>query len=89
MRGLLGRKALAWGEGILLRPGGSVHTFFMRFPIDVVFLDDELTIVAIERVVSPWRTARAKGAKSVLELAAGECERLGVTEGTRLVAVAK
>ena len=41
MRGLLGRRGLESGEGLLLRPTGSVHTFFMRFPIDAVFLSRE------------------------------------------------
>ena len=47
MRGLLGRASLPAGEGLLLRPAGSVHTFFMRFPIDVVFLDRELEVVGV------------------------------------------
>ena len=86
MRGLLGRASLPAGEGILLRPAGSVHTFFMRFPIDVVFLDKEDRVVGIEPSVPPWRTAGRRGAKAVLELAAGECDRRGVRVGDRLLA---
>jgi uncharacterized protein len=71
MRGLLGRKRLDVGEGILLRPAASVHTFFMRFPIDVVFLDRELSVLAVEANVPPWRTRGRRGAKAALELAAG------------------
>ena len=59
----------------------SVHTHFMRFRIDVVFLDDERRIVAIRPALRPWRMAGAKGARSVLELRAGECERVGLAEG--------
>lgn len=81
MRGLLGRASLPAGEGILLRPAGSVHTFFMRFPIDVVFLDAALKIVSIVPALEPWRFARAGGADAVLELAAGECERHGLAPG--------
>ena len=86
MRGLLGRAELPSDEGILLRPAGSVHTFFMRFPIDVVFLDKEDRVLGIEPAVPPWRTANCRGAKSVVELAAGECDRRGLELGDRLVA---
>ncbi len=86
MRGLLGRTSLPAGEGILLRPAGSVHTFFMRFPIDVVFLDRDEVVVGIEPSLPPWKTAGRRGAKAVVELAAGECERRGVQVGDRLIA---
>jgi len=86
MRGLLGRTALPPDEGILLRPAGSVHTFFMRFPIDVVFLDRNEVVVGIEPSLAPWKTAGRRGAKAVVELASGECERRGVQVGDRLVA---
>jgi uncharacterized membrane protein (UPF0127 family) len=75
MRGLLGRADLPRGEGLLLRPAGSVHTAFMRFAIDVVFLDRELRVVHIAHSVPPWRAASKRGAKVVVELAAGECSR--------------
>ncbi|HSL66216.1 MAG TPA: DUF192 domain-containing protein [Gaiellaceae bacterium] len=84
MRGLLGRAELPSDEGILLRPAGSVHTFFMRFPIDVVFLDRELTVVDVVPALPPWRTAARRGAKAVLELAAGEASRRGLAAGDRL-----
>ena len=84
MRGLLGRDGLDSGEGLLLKPCGSVHTFFMRFPIDVVFLDRELEVVAVSAEVRPWRAARARGAKAALELAAGEAARRGIGRGVRL-----
>ena len=84
MRGLLGRADLPAGEGLLLRPAGSVHTFFMRFPIDVVFLDKEDRVVGIEPAVPPWRTASRRGAKAVVELASGECERRGIAVGDAL-----
>jgi uncharacterized membrane protein (UPF0127 family) len=84
MRGLLGRDSLAEGEGLLLKPCGSVHTLFMRFPIDVVFLDRELSVVAVRPKVRPWRTTGARGAKVTLELAAGEAARLGIAPGMQL-----
>jgi uncharacterized protein len=75
MRGLLGKRDLRADEGVLLRPAGSVHTFFMRFPIDIVFLDRDGRVLRIAESVQPWRTAGARGAKAVLELRAGECAR--------------
>ena len=84
MRGLLGRAELPPDQGILLRPAGSVHTFFMRFPIDVLFLDREEVVVGIEPSLGPWRTAGRRGAKSVVELASGECERRGIEVGDTL-----
>lgn len=84
MRGLLGRSGLEQGEGLLLKPCGSVHTLFMRFPIDVVFLDRELSVLAARAAVPPWRTAGARGAKVALELAAGEAARFGIEPGMRL-----
>src|SRR5215217_1381124 len=73
MKGLLGRRSLECGEGLLLRPAGSVHTAFMRFPIDVVFLTGELEVIDVAARVPPWRAAGRRGAKAVLELPAGEC----------------
>jgi uncharacterized protein len=84
MRGLLGRGGLEQGEGLLLKPCGSVHTLFMRFPIDVVFLDRELSVLAVRPEVRPWRTAGTRGAKVALELAAGEAARIGIAAGMRL-----
>jgi uncharacterized protein len=84
MRGLLGRSNLSQGEGILLRPAGSIHTFFMRFPIDVVFLNEEDVVVKVVHRLSPWRAAGLKGARSVLELAAGEAESRGIEVGRTL-----
>jgi uncharacterized membrane protein (UPF0127 family) len=84
LRGLLGRKSLPRGQGILLRPAGSVHTFFMRFTIDVVFLDDELRVVAIAADLRPWRAAGKRGARAVLELPAGECARRGLAVGDQV-----
>src|SRR4029079_2687745 len=88
MRGLLGRDGLEQGEGLLLRPAASIHTFFMRFPIDAVFLDKSLVVVGIEDAIDPWRTAKQRGAKSVLELPAGESSRRGLAVGDRLTLAA-
>jgi uncharacterized membrane protein (UPF0127 family) len=84
MRGLLGRDSLPAGEGMLLRPAPSIHTAFMRFPIDALFLDSNLTVLGIEAEMRPWRVASRRRARAVLELAAGESGRLGVRIGDRL-----
>jgi len=84
MRGLLGRRGLAQGEGLLLQPAGSIHTFFMRFPIDAVFLDGDRRVLRVVPSVRPWRTAAVRKARAVLELAAGEAARVGMQTGTVL-----
>jgi uncharacterized protein len=81
LRGLLGRPPLNVGEGLLLRPSGSIHTCFMGFAIDAVFLDRDSRVLHIAREVKPWRTAAARRARSVLELRAGEAAERGVEVG--------
>ena len=84
MRGLLGRKYLRQGEGMVLRPGWSIHTAFMRFPIDAVFLDADQVVIRIEHEVGPWRTVSCRGAREVVEMAAGESRRRGLEVGDRV-----
>ena len=84
MRGLLGRDGLDRGEGLLLQPAGSIHTMFMRFAIDAVFLDRGLRVVGLVQELAPWRMAMRRHGHSVLELAAGEIERRAVEVGERL-----
>ena len=84
MRGLLGRKYLRQGEGMVLRPGWSIHTAFMRFPIDAIFLDADQVVIRIEHEVGPWRTVSCRGAREVVEMAAGESRRRGLEVGDRV-----
>jgi uncharacterized protein len=84
MRGLLGRRSLPAGDGLLIRPAPSVHTFFMRFPIDVVFLSRSGEVLKISADVGPWRARSCRGAYAVLELAAGEAERRGFAVGDHI-----
>ena len=84
MKGLLGRRSLEAGEGILLRPAPSIHTFFMHFAIDVVFCDDRLEVLAVRPELKAWRVAGQRGAKAALELGAGEADRVGLAVGDRL-----
>ena len=84
MKGLLGRRELPAGEGLLIRPTFSVHTWFMRFPIDVVFLDKDLRVLRVVEDMGPWRMASRRGARAVLELASGEAAARGLEEGAQL-----
>jgi uncharacterized protein len=84
MKGLLGRRELPAGEGLLLLPAPSVHTWFMRFPIDVVFLDWDLTVTDVVEGLKPWRAAGSRRARAILELAEGEAQRRNVRRGDRL-----
>jgi len=85
MRGLLGRGGLAPGDGMLLDASPSVHMFFMRFPIDVVFLDRDRMVVAVKHSLRPWRVAGTRRAVAALELPAGTATAVGVEEGDVLV----
>ena len=72
MRGLIGRKKLDPGRGMLITKCNCIHTFFMRFPIDATFLDRKGNVVRIVRGIRPWRPWVWGGwrARSVLETAA-------------------
>jgi uncharacterized membrane protein (UPF0127 family) len=84
--GLMGRRSLVVGEGMLIAPCNSIHTFFMRIPIDVAFLGPDGEIVKQFVALPPWRaTSVYFQAKSVLELPAGTLEASGTREGDRLV----
>ncbi len=84
-RGLLARPAPAPGEGMLFPGCASVHTCFMAYPIDLVYLDRASVIAKVRAHVRPWRfSAGGGGSRHVLELAAGEADRLGLRVGERL-----
>jgi len=85
MRGLVGRSGLEPGTGMLIDSAPSVHMFFMRFPIDVVFLDRDRNVVGVRHGLRPWRAAGARRAVAALELPAGAAGAAGLEEGDRLV----
>src|SRR6476619_1119938 len=89
LRGLLGKRDLPAGQGVLLRPAWSIHTAFMRFPIDVVFLDADQIVVKIVPSLPAFKTASCRGAREVVELRAGECERRGLALGDRVAWAAR
>lgn len=85
MRGLLGRAGLADGEALVIAPCTSIHTFFMRFPLDVLFLDRGLAVLRALEAVPPFRATRLHlRAACAVELAAGSLRRSGTRAGDLL-----
>jgi uncharacterized membrane protein (UPF0127 family) len=89
MRGFLGRPKPSPGTGIVMRPGWSVHTAFMRFPVDVVFVDANQVVLRVLPSLKPWRAAFCRGAHDVVELAEGECARHDLEAGDRVTWAAR
>ncbi len=83
-KGLLGRNGLEAGEGLWIVPCESVHTFGMRFPIDLVYVDRKLRVRKVRGNVPPWRVSACLSAHSVLELAAGAAAGSKTQAGDRL-----
>ena len=84
LRGLIGRRGLVPGEGLLLKPTPSIHTWFMRFPIDAVFLDADLRVLDVSAELRPWRFAGRRRTRAVLELPSGAARRVGLEPGAAL-----
>ena len=83
-KGLLGRPTLGAGEGLWIRPCEAVHTFFMQFAIDLLYLDRKQRVRKIREAVGPWRMSGCLRAHSVLELPAGTVRRTWTVEGDSL-----
>jgi len=83
-KGLLGRKGLAEGEGLWITPCESVHTFFMQFAIDLVYLDRRHRVVKVRSNVGPWRLSACLVAHSILELPSGTVRATQTSRGDRL-----
>jgi uncharacterized protein len=83
-RGLLGRSGLAAGSVLIIAPCNAIHTFFMRFAIDLVFVDRQGVVLKTYRGVRPWRIRLALGAFATLEMAKGAVDRTKVLRGDRL-----
>mgnify|MGYP000858221393 FL=1 len=85
-RGLLGRASIAADEALLIQPCAAIHTFGMRFAIDVVFIDPQGKVLSVCEALGPWRAARCRGAAAVLEMAPGAARREGLAPGTSILA---
>ena len=82
--GLMFRRRLAQGRGLLLEPCNSVHMLFMRFSIDVIYLDEKLCIKKIVHNLLPWiGISFCFGAHCALELPSGEADRLKLLVGQK------
>ena len=85
MCGLMGKKELKNNEGLLLKPCNAVHMMFMRFPIDVIFLDKEFMVVKIIDNLRPWCTSPiVRDAFHVVELGAGITAQKRINIGDKL-----
>jgi len=83
--GLMFRGGLPAEEGLLFPKCNSIHTCFMRFPIDVVFLSPEGEVIDVVPKLRPWRLLLPrKRARHVLELSPGRASELGIAIGARL-----
>src|SRR5690625_2228967 len=86
LRGLLARPPLETGEGLWLAPCNGIHTVGMTYAIDVVFMSSERYILAIAKALPPLRfRSGPRGSRAVLELPAGDADRLGLIVGERMV----
>jgi len=83
-KGLLGRSGLEPSSALIIAPCFSIHTMFMRFDIDAVFVDDDGRAVKVVREMSPWRVAIEATAHAVVELPAGSLRERQVNVGDRL-----
>ena len=85
LRGLIGRKNLSQGRGLMIIPCNSIHMLFMKFPIDAVFIDKNFVIKKIARNLKPWTGfSICLGAWAVVEFYAGESARLNLKVGQTL-----
>ena len=84
MKGLLGRDGLSPGEGLWIKPCEAVHTFCMRFAIDLVYVDRKNRIRKVRSGVRPWRMSACLTAHSVIELPSGTVQATQTQAGDRL-----
>ena len=85
MRGLIGSQPLESGEGLVILPCKSIHTHFMGFPIDVLYVNKEHEVVAEDHAMPPWCFGRIhRHARFVIELPAGALRSTGTEPGDQL-----
>ncbi len=79
--GLLKHERLNAGEGLWIKPCESVHTFFMKFAIDLVYIDRKFKVRKVRQAVGPWKLSACLTAHSILELPAGTIEKTQTQAG--------
>ncbi|MDX6591736.1 MAG: uncharacterized protein QOJ13_932 [Gaiellales bacterium] len=84
-KGLLGRAGLDDDEGLWIQPTSSIHMWFMRFPIDVIWTAADGRVLKLVENLGTWRMSYCRGAKVALELPVGAIARSGVQVGDHLV----
>lgn len=88
LKGLLGRDGLEEGCSMLIKPCNSIHTFFMRFSIDAVFIDRNYKVLKVLRSLAPGKASPiVPGARGVIEFETRASQRLDIDEGDRLALV--
>ncbi|MCU1330045.1 MAG: hypothetical protein JWN34_5415 [Bryobacterales bacterium] len=85
--GLLKHTSLAPEHGLWIRPCEAIHTFFMKFAIDLVYIDKKLKVKKVREAVGPWRVSGCLSAHSVIELPVGVIAATRTVAGDQLTAV--
>ena len=85
LRGLMFRRGFGPFDGLWLAPTAEIHMFWVRFPIDLVWLDDQLRVVAVTAAIAPWRVKTCRGATSVIELPVGALDSSRTQPGDQIV----
>lgn len=86
LKGLMFTKSLPSGCGLHIKPCQSVHTFFMRYPIDVIYLNEEFVVVDVDTHFPPGKVGKLrKNARSVIEVPAGTVNRTSIEIGHKLI----
>jgi uncharacterized membrane protein (UPF0127 family) len=84
MKGLLGKQDMQQGHALLIRPCSSVHTFFMRFNLDVMFLDRQHRVLKVVKDLKAFRLAGARGSHIVVEFTGGALADLEILPGDQM-----
>ena len=83
-KGLLGRQTFEQGHALIIAPSNAIHTWFMRFPIDVAYVRKNGQIIKTKNSLGPWRLSAALGVFAVIELPAGALQASGTKSGDEL-----
>jgi uncharacterized membrane protein (UPF0127 family) len=85
LRGMLGRPEPTVDQAMVITPCNSVHMLFMRYALDIIFLDAEGTVLSLRSPLLPWKMAADMRAKQVVELRSGMVTALAITSGMQLL----